>query len=166
MSWCKIDWNNPNKVKIWLSPETLLKQNEAERTRREQQSTSGELQLQTNPADTAFQKTLAYTYNSLAWRQLLTSRFAEAEASLLRGFELDPTNKYLSTNLAPALLFQGKTEAAMQEYEKWKDLPLGLNGLPFYRDAFLADFLEFENAGIIPEDRKADVEMVRKMLGE
>ncbi|MFM9948714.1 MAG: hypothetical protein ACKV1O_12315, partial [Saprospiraceae bacterium] len=64
-----------------------------------------------------------------------------------------------------SLLFQGKTEAALREYEKWKDLPYRENYLPFYRDAFLSDFAAFENAGIIPEARKADVEAVRKLPG-
>jgi Leucine-rich repeat (LRR) protein len=156
MPWCEIVFN----------PKALFEENEAARKESEADVIQGESRLKNNPTDTLFQKELANTYNSLDWYQLLTGQFAKAEASINRGFELDSTNLYLPINRAAALLFQGKTEAAKQEYEKWKDLPFGEMNWPFYRDAFLAGLEELEKAGIIPEARRADVEAVRQLLGE
>ena len=80
--------------------------------------------------------------------------------------ELDAEDLFLHTNLAPALLLQGKTAAAVQEYEYWKDKPFGQSDLRLYRDAFLADLKGFEKVGVVPEARRGDVAAVRKLLGE
>jgi hypothetical protein len=80
---------------------------------------------------------------------------------------VDSTNKYLFTNLAPALLLQGQYEAAKAEYLKWKDQPyFPERGLATYREAFLADLEVFEQAGVIPVERKKDVEKIRALLKE
>jgi Leucine-rich repeat (LRR) protein len=154
MPWCEIRFD----------PEVLFEKNQQEREQYAQSASQGEAQLKSNPNDTAFQKELADTYNSLGWYQLLTGQFSEAEASIRRGLTLDATNAYLPTNLAPALLLQGKTTTAIQEYTKWKGMPYDKNGFPFYRDAFLSDLNALESAGVIPEARKADVEAVRALL--
>ncbi|MFN0214103.1 MAG: leucine-rich repeat domain-containing protein [Saprospiraceae bacterium] len=156
MPWCEIEFN----------PKALFEKNEAARKQSEADVIEGEARLKSKPSDNTLRKELADRYNSLGYEQLLTRQFLEAEASINRGFSLDSTNILLPTNLAPALLFQGKTAAAFREYEKWKDLPFGEQGLSFYRDAFLTDLEAFEKVGVIPDARKADVEAVRKLLGE
>lgn len=70
------------------------------------------------------------------------------------------------SNLAPALLLQGKKDAALAEYEKWMGKPFGEPDYPTYREAFLDDLNTFEKAGIIPAARAADVAAVRKMLAD
>ena len=165
MPWCTITWMPPVLKEEVLTKEALFEQNELDRIYWEGETASGEAHLKANPADTTFQMELANIYNSLAWSQLVTGQFAAAEASVTRGLQLNPTNSYLVTNLAPSLLLQGKTEVAMQVYEKWKDLPFGKTGLQLYRNVFLADFFEFEQVGIIPEERKAEVAAARKLLG-
>jgi Leucine-rich repeat (LRR) protein len=142
-------------------------QYEEERKQYEAATKKGEVTLKSKPNDMNAQKAVAGTYNNLGWYQLLTGQFSEAENSIRRGLALDATNIYLLANLAPALLLQGKTAEAIQEYEKWKDQPFGKNNLPYYRDAFLQDLAELESAAdIIPEARAADVAAVRKLLGE
>ena len=85
------------------------------------------------------------------------------EADVREGMALDPDNQYLPSNLAPALLFQGKKYAAISEYKKWMDKPFNKD-YPTYREAFLDDLNTFEKAGIIPEARRGDVAAVRKLL--
>ncbi|MFN0216669.1 MAG: tetratricopeptide repeat protein [Saprospiraceae bacterium] len=80
----------------------------------------------------------------------LTTRptWTSIEADVREGMALDPENKYLPSNLAPALLFQGKKDAALAEYKKWMDKPFGVQDYPTYREAFLDDLNTFEKAGI------------------
>ncbi len=77
---------------------------------------------------------------------------------------LQTENKYLPTNLAPALLLQGRYKSALAEYNKWEDKPFGEQNLPTYRVAYLDDLNTFEKAGIIPAARMKDVAAVRKIL--
>ncbi|MGM9736040.1 MAG: hypothetical protein ACI3ZL_06475 [Candidatus Cryptobacteroides sp.] len=35
-----------------------------------------------------------------------------------------------------------------------------------FKDVFLDDFAEYERLGVIPEERKADVERIKAMLNE
>ena len=108
---------------------------------------------------------LAQYYNSHAWYGFYLKKFEQSEADIRAGMQLDSTNKYLSTNLAPALLLQGgKYKAAQAEYEKWKDQPFGEQDLATYRDAFLDDLNTFEQAGIIPKEREKEVAAIRAML--
>lgn len=104
--------------------------------------------------------------NSAAWYALLTGDFLEAEKYIRKGISLYPEYKYLYTNLASALLFQGKTKEAISEYKKWANKDFGEQEYATYKDAFLADFDEFEKARIIPEERKKDMERVKKILND
>ncbi len=107
---------------------------------------------------------LADALNSRAWTGFFLKKFEGVEADVREGLSLGTENKFLPTNLAPALLLQGKFEAAQAEYKKWKDQAFGEQGYETYRAAFLDDLATFEKAGIIPPKRKADVEAVRALL--
>lgn len=104
--------------------------------------------------------------NSIAWYGLLTSNFIDAEKNIRKGISLVPEYKYLYTNLAPALLLQGKTKQAISEYKKWANKPFNEANLPTYKEVFLADFKEFEAAGVIPENRRKDIEKIKKILSK
>ena len=104
-----------------------------------------------NPAD--FKRTLSEAYNSLGWHSLLIRDFPGCETAILRGLEIDSTNKYLYTNLAPSLLFQGKMEAARALYrEKMGEEYYPQRGLPTYREVFLKDFIILNREGVIPPE--------------
>lgn len=79
---------------------------------------------------------------------------------------LGTDNKYLATNLAPALLLQGKYKEALAEYNTYKDQNFGQQNLATYRAAFLDDLRAFEEAGIIPPERMDEVAAVRLVLKE
>jgi WD40 repeat protein len=127
----------------------------------------GEKRLKNTPQDSVKQVkwmkwSLANSYNSFGFRQLLTGQFKEAEHSILRGIELDSTVAILYTNLAPALLLQGKRfKDAYAEYMRLKDKPYGIDT---YTRSFLSDFRAFEQVGIIPKEREEEVAIIKKLL--
>jgi WD domain, G-beta repeat len=88
---------------------------------------------------------VANDYNSLGFYQLFASDGKAAEESILRAIELDPKNILTHTNLAPALMLQGKVKEAEAEYKKWASLPFRLKT---YKDAFLSDLDEMEKQGV------------------
>ena len=109
---------------------------------------------------------LADALNSRAWRGFFLKKFAAVEADVREGLALQTENKYLPSNLAPALLLQGKQREAMEEYNRWKDKPFGEQDYPTYREAFLDDLNTFEKAGIIPPEVLPGLQAVRKLLAE
>ena len=96
----------------------------------------------------------------LAWLQLKNNQPVEAEKSTLRGLDLDPSVAWLKTNLAHSLLLTGKTDQAIKLYTAQKNTPIE-DGRTF-GEAVLADFAEFEKAGII----HPDVEKIRVLYSQ
>ena len=85
----------------------------------------------------------------------LLGKFSDGEHYSLEALEVDSTKHIAYTNLAAALLFQGKVEEAEKLYRQYKSE---------IKDEFLADFLEFERLGVIPKERKKNVERIKAML--
>ncbi len=96
----------------------------------------------------------------LAWLQLKNNQPVAAEKSSLRGVDLDSSIAWIKTNLAHALLLNGKTDQAMTLYAAEKNTVIG-DGRTFGQ-ASLDDFTEFEKAGIT----HPDVEKVRALYGQ
>ena len=115
------------------------------------------LQSAADIGDELMKQQYAIDLGSASFCALLTSQLEEAEQHATKALSIDPSQHWISTNLAAALLFQGKYDEAEQIYRQFK------NEL---KDNFLQDLNEFEAAGVIPEERKADVERIRKMLNE
>ena len=91
----------------------------------------------------------------LSFYSNMTGRFKEGEKYSLDALKVDSTQTIVRANLAAAQLLQGKMEDAEEIYQHYKsDL----------KDRFLEDFAEFERLGIIPEERKTDVERVKAIL--
>ena len=105
----------------------------------------------------AYEPALAITKVLLACVYMSTQRFAESESMCISALKINPNIHLAYTNLAAALLFQGKVEEAEKIYRQYK---------AELKDVFLMDFAEFERAGVIPEERKADVERIKAMLNE
>ena len=113
-----------------------------------------------------YEAQLSQSLNSKAWHGFFLGEFSQVEADIREALALKTENKYLLTSLAPALLLQGKFEAAQKAYFQYKDQEFGEQGLNTYRDAFLDDLKAFEAAGIIPPERMREVERIRELLGE
>ena len=94
---------------------------------------------------------------SLSYFAIFVNEFQLAEQFAIKALTIDPSQQWIFSNLAAAQLFQGKYAEAEEIYRNLK------NEL---KDSFLQDFNEFEAAGVIPKERKADVERIRKMLNE
>jgi WD40 repeat protein len=108
---------------------------------------------------------LASAYINRAESGFKIEKFKESEQDLRAGIKADSTNKFLYTNLALALLFQGKLKQAQAEYEKWKDKTFDPNNdLSNYREAFLSDLNSYEASELIPKERIEDVKTIRKLL--
>ena len=84
-------------------------------------------------------------------------QYNEAEKLAQEALQIDATSTLFETNLAASLLFQGKYDEAEQIYRQHKDE---------LKNSFLQDLNDFEAAGVIPEERKAYVERIRKLLLE
>ena len=87
----------------------------------------------------------------------LLGKFDEGEQYSLEALKVDSTKHIAYTKLAAAYLFQGKVEEAEKLYRQFKEE---------FRDAMLDDFAEFERLGVIPEERKKDVERIKAVLKE
>lgn len=112
------------------------------------------------PSD-SLRVTLAEEYNSLAWYGLLTSRTKDVVGYLEHSIKLDSASVFPYSNLPHAYLFN-------KEFAKAKAMYLDLKNKPFnktfatYKDAFLADFKDFEKAGIMNDN----VKEIAKLLEE
>ena len=87
----------------------------------------------------------------------LLGKFKEGETYCLEALQVDSTKHIAYTNLAAALLFQGKIEEAEKIYRQYK---------PEFKDGFLDDFAEYERLQVIPKEYMADVERIKAMLQE
>ena len=87
----------------------------------------------------------------------LLGKFKEGEQYSLEAIKVDSAKRMAYTNLAAALLFQGKVEEAENLYRQYK---------AEFKEGFLDDFAEFERLNVIPEERKKDVERIKAMLKE
>ena len=85
------------------------------------------------------------------------SDFVKAEEYAREGLAVDSSLTFIYSNLASSLLMQGKYSEAEKLYRQYK---------AELKDAFLSDFKDFEEAGVIPKKRRKDVEKIKKMLNE
>ena len=87
----------------------------------------------------------------------LLGKFKEGEQLSLKALKVDSTVHFAYANFAAALLFQGKVKEAEKVYSEYKGE---------FKDKMLSEFAEFERLGIIPEERKGDVDRIKAMLKE
>ena len=87
----------------------------------------------------------------------LLGKFEEGELHSLEALKVDSTQHLTYTNLAAAYLLQGKYQAAENLYRQYKNE---------FKDGLLTDFDELAKVGVIPVERLADVEKIKKMLNE
>lgn len=85
----------------------------------------------------------------------LLGKFNEGETYSLEALQSDSANHVAYTNLAAALLFKGRVAEAEKLYRQYKQE---------LKDTFLDDLAEYERLKVIPKERIADVERIRKML--
>ena len=108
-----------------------------------------------SPAD--YKNDYAGTLVDQSFCAIFTEQFKEAEQFAKEGLSIDSTRHLIATNLAASLLFQGKYSDAEKIYRQYKSE---------LKNDFLNDFKLFAEAGVIPAEREADVERIKKILSE
>jgi tetratricopeptide (TPR) repeat protein len=88
-------------------------------------------------------------------------RFAKAEQQAEIALNIDPGQQWIFSSLAASKLFQGKYDEAEEIY---RNMISGQN--EEMKNRFIEDLDDFEAAGIVPEERKSDVERIRKILSK
>ena len=105
----------------------------------------------------ALRHVYARTLGGQSFYALFMNKFVDAEKYAREGLGVDSTQHFIYTNLAAALLFQGKYAEAEAIYQQYKDE---------MKNSFLDDIRRFAEAEIIPKRYEADVEKIKKMLNE
>ncbi len=105
--------------------------------------------------DEKYEKLLVEGYGSLSWYYLFMGEYVQAEQFARQAIELD-RELWIIAHLAHALLLQNRYEEALKSYRDvaWIDKQMVLNDLD-----------ELERNGVIPNERKYDVERIREMTG-
>ncbi|MDR1120863.1 MAG: tetratricopeptide repeat protein [Dysgonamonadaceae bacterium] len=107
-------------------------------------------------------KEKANKYGSLAWYHLFNKEFENAELSAKKGLEPDGTQTWIKTNLAHALLLQGKSAEAEKIYNELANTTY--NDEKTYCKTLLDDFELLEKADIVPDTRKIDIVRIKANL--
>ena len=97
------------------------------------------------------------TLGNQSFYAIFMKQFIEAEQCAREAISIDSTQLFIYTNLAAALLFQGKYAEAEAIYRQYKSE---------LKDSFLGDLKQFAAAGVIPKEREEDVEKIKKLLEE
>ena len=92
---------------------------------------------------------------SQSFYSIFEKQYTEAEIYSKEALEVDSTKHVAYSNLAAALLFQGKYQEAEKIYRQYKSE---------LKEGFLSDFEEFSKAGVIPKNREEDVEKIKYLL--
>ena len=92
---------------------------------------------------------------SQSFYSIFEKQYIEAENYSKEALEVDSTKHVAYSNLAAALLFQGKYQEAEKIYRQYKSE---------LKEGFLSDFEEFSKAGVIPKNREEDVEKIKQLL--
>jgi tetratricopeptide (TPR) repeat protein len=100
---------------------------------------------------------LTSAYGRGAWYALMAKEFKQAEDFAQKGLSKDPTQTWIFSNLAPALLLQNRWEEAKKIYVEKQNLPRGDKTM---REVFLGDLEDLEKEGIT----HSDFEKVRSLL--
>ena len=101
---------------------------------------------------------LGNEYGGLAWYLLFAKDFPAAEQAARKGLAIQPELEWINTNLAPALMYQGKWKDAEAIYSTFKGKPYDEERT--WTEVFLADLAALEAAGVT----RPDVEKARALL--
>ena len=101
------------------------------------------------------------TLGKQSFLAIYLKEFAKAEQQAEMALNIDPSQQWIFSSLAASKLFQGKYDEAEEIY---RNMILGQNDE--LKNIFIENLDDFEAAGVIPDDCKADVEKIRKTLSK
>ena len=102
-----------------------------------------------------YQNEYARALNDQSLQGIFIGQLEKSEQYAREALSIDSTQIWINSNLAAALLFQGKYEEAEAIYLQYKSE---------LKESFLQSFRDFEAAGVIPEERKNDVKRIEDLL--
>lgn len=114
--------------------------------------------LEATPDDSELQAYIADGYGRMAWYLIFCKEFPAAEVVARRGIALHPAAEWVHTNLALALLYQGRYAEAEAIYKKYQSQ--SYDSERSWAAVFLTDLADLEAAGI----RHPDVSRIRAFL--
>jgi len=106
-----------------------------------------------NPKE--YEPYLAQTIGGQSFNAIFMKKYAKAEQLANEGLAVDTAQHFIYTNLAAALLLQGRYSEAEPIYLQYKEE---------LKNSFLDDFEKFKAAKAIPKEREVDVEKIKQML--
>ena len=109
-----------------------------------------------------YKPSLVQNLGGLSFYYLFTQEYTQSEQSARQALEIDDTQAWIKTNLAHALLFQNRFSEAEKIYKELSQT-IYQNDKTF-TPTLLQDFDDLEKADVIPEDHKAEVQLIRKKL--
>jgi hypothetical protein len=104
-----------------------------------------------------FKDDYAKVLGNQSYTCIFMKQYAKGERYARQALLLDESQHWIYTNLAAALLFQGKTEEAETICRQYKDE---------LKEGILEDFKAYAEAGVIPKKYERDVERIKQMLNE
>ena len=104
-----------------------------------------------------FKDDYAKVLGNQSYTCILMKQYAKSERYARQALSLDESQHWIYTNLAAALLFQGKTEEAETICRQYKEE---------LKEGLLDDFKAYAEAGVIPKKYERDVERIKQMLNE
>lgn len=93
----------------------------------------------------------------LSYECLFIGHYEEAEQLSRESFAIDESQHWLVTNLAAALLFQGRYNEAEAIYLQYKDE---------LKDNFTDDIYAFRKAEVIPKEHQAEMERIEQLIND
>ena len=91
-------------------------------------------------------------------------QYKAAERYALVALKTDSSLHWVETNLAHALLLQGKYKEAEKIYATLKARRYEQDSTKTYVQVLLQDFQSLECSGAVPPEREADVQKIKEML--
>jgi tetratricopeptide (TPR) repeat protein len=107
---------------------------------------------------------LAGKYGNLSYFYLFSKEYSLAEQSAQKALSIDSTKTWVKTNLAPALLFQGKVQEAETLYNELAQTVYRDNVT--YAATILEDFEQLEKAKVIPQNMEKDIERIKARMSK
>ncbi|HVF81197.1 MAG TPA: hypothetical protein VM884_04665, partial [Flavisolibacter sp.] len=119
-----------------------------------------ENQKKNYPTNLELLRQLSRDYNELAYHRIFLKQYAGAIDACKRGLVANPDNKILYTNLALSYLLSKDFTEANKYYHLYKDSSYSGNS---FRNGFLQDFDDFEQAGVINKNEKDVYDKVKAL---
>ncbi len=103
----------------------------------------------------SYNSDLAKILGSLSFNYVFMQEYVQTERCAREGLAIDSCQTFIYTNLAAALLFQGRYAEAETIYLQYRER---------LKDSFIEDLELFEKAGVIPKEHENEAKRIKNLL--